>query len=99
MPHEFFDQKGIKPVDAWPAVEPFAHICGNTFSPRDADQVGNEAVIAVAVNRRRQAHDRRPNAPFRQRFGRRFRGAWIGGGDRRSGILFRGEPLSRHHRH
>jgi len=48
----------IEPVHRGPAVEPITHIGRNALFTCDADESRDEAVIAVAMYRRRQAHDR-----------------------------------------
>ncbi len=49
-----------------PAVKAVAHIRRNTLFTRDADETRNEAVIAVAMYRGREAHHRRqaPDGPL-----------------------------------
>ena len=49
----------IDPVHCGPTVQPVPRISRNTFFTRDADESGNEAVIALAMYRRRQANQRR----------------------------------------
>ena len=50
--------RGIEPVHRGPAVGPVAHVGGQALGAGDADQGRDEAVIALAVHRRRQAHGR-----------------------------------------
>src|ERR1700730_1340504 len=45
-----------------PAVEPISHICRNTLFPSNGDDIRNEAVIAVAMDRWRKANHRRTYA-------------------------------------
>ena len=54
--------RGIEPVHGGPAVGPVAHVGGQALRAGDADQGRDEAVIALAVHRRRQAHRRYAHA-------------------------------------
>jgi hypothetical protein len=48
----------VQPVHRGPAVEPVTLIRRNALRTRDADESRHEAVVAVAMYRRRQAHRR-----------------------------------------
>src|SRR5437763_1184505 len=54
---ESVDTGGIEPVDGRPAVEPIPHIGRDALFPRKTDEVRNEAVITVSMNRWRKAYD------------------------------------------
>ena len=56
------EPRGIEPVHGGPAVGPVADVAGDALLACDVDQGGDEAVISVVVNRRRQSHDRRADA-------------------------------------
>src|ERR1700751_3247436 len=57
---------GIEAVNRGPAVEAVPHIRRNAFLTRDADQPGHESVVAVTMDRRWEAYDRRADALLRQ---------------------------------
>src|SRR5205809_3845844 len=46
LKYEPIKMSSIEPVHRGPVVEPFAHICRNPLSPRDADQNRNETMVA-----------------------------------------------------
>src|SRR5579871_4017842 len=50
---------GVQTVHRGPPVQPVADVRRYPLLARDADERRNEAVIAVAVHRRRETHDRR----------------------------------------
>ena len=60
------EARGVEPVDGGPATGSVADVTRDALVPRDADQHGHEAVVAVAVNGRRKPHDRRADAAGRQ---------------------------------
>ena len=56
------EARGIEPVHGGPAVGPVADVAGDALVAGDADQGRHEAVVSVAVNRRRKSHDGRADA-------------------------------------
>jgi hypothetical protein len=58
LKHKPVEMGNIEPVHRRPAVVPVAHIRRNALFSRDADQCRNEAVIALAMDGRREAHHR-----------------------------------------
>jgi hypothetical protein len=74
LKHEPVEMSSIELVHRGPAVEPVAHIRRNALLTRETDEARNEAVITVAMDRRRQAHRRCAHATRRQRKRRIFRG-------------------------
>ena len=48
--HEPVETRGIEAMHCRPTVETVTHVGGNAFFARDANQSGNESVIAFAVN-------------------------------------------------
>src|SRR5579862_8132304 len=71
--HEPVETRGIEAMYRRPAVETVTHVGRNTFFARDANESGNESVIAVAVNCGRKADDRCAHPARRQRMHRVFR--------------------------
>src|ERR1700756_1899193 len=78
------DPGSIKPMHRRPAVKPFPYIGRYALLAREIDEVRNEAVITIAMNRRCKTNRRRAHSTLRQRDDRSFRNAWkrAGGGDR-----------------
>ena len=62
---EPIDAGGVEPVHGRPAVEPLADIGGHAFLAGELDRPWNEAVIAMAVDRRGGPDGRCPNAAGR----------------------------------
>src|SRR5271169_5795433 len=58
---------GVEPMDRGPAVKPVTGICRRTLFTRDGDEARNEAVIAFAMDRWREAYHRRADSAQRQR--------------------------------
>src|SRR5271154_1368664 len=56
LEREPIEMSSIEPVHRGPAVEPIPDICGNALFACDADQPWYKAVIAVAMDRRREPH-------------------------------------------
>jgi AcrR family transcriptional regulator len=86
--------RGIEPVHGGPAVGPVAHVGGQALHAGDADQARDEAVIALAVHRRRQAHRGNAYAARSERESRPFGDP----GMRRVigyGVVFRGQAARR----
>jgi hypothetical protein len=55
LKHEPVEMSSIEPMYCWPAIEPFAQIRRDALLSREANEDGNETVIAVAMDRRRKA--------------------------------------------
>ncbi len=55
--HQPVKMRGIEPVHRGPAIAAVADISRDAFLARETDEVWDEAVIAVAVDRGREAHD------------------------------------------
>src|SRR5260221_11640937 len=78
----------IEPMYRGPAVHPVAYVCRNALLACDADDIWNEAVIALAMHRWRKAQHRYVHAAQGQRSHCLFRLAWETG---IGSVLFRGE--------
>src|SRR5882757_9466382 len=77
LKHEPVEPRGIEPMHRGPAVEPLAHIGRYALFTRDPDQVRDEGVIAVAMDRWRKTDHRHAYATRRHRGCRLFgRDAW-----------------------
>ena len=78
LEREPIDAGGVEPVHGRPAIEPIADIGGHALLAREPDEARDEAVIAVAMDRRGKPDGRCPYAVFHQRGRRRLRFAGIG---------------------
>ncbi len=58
LKHEAVEMPGVQPVHGGPTILPIAHISGDALFARDADENGDEAVIAVAVDGGGETDDR-----------------------------------------
>ena len=56
------DLGGVEPVHAGPAVKPLADIGGDTLLAGDGDENGEEALVAVAMDRGGEPDGHRPHA-------------------------------------
>src|SRR6202020_668191 len=71
---------GVESVHGGPAVGTVPDVRGRALVAREADQDGNEPVVAFAVDRGAGSHDRRPDTAGGERLGHRLgAGAWMGG--------------------
>ncbi len=61
--------RGIEAVHGGPAVGPVADVAGDAFVAGDPDEGRHEAVVSVAVIRRRESHDRRADTAGGEREG------------------------------
>src|SRR5882724_120756 len=69
--HQPVETGGVEPVDGRPEVQPLADVGRDALLAGKADEDGNEAMIAVAMDRWRQAHRRCADTPRYQQ-GRRL---------------------------
>src|SRR2546426_1562742 len=74
------EMRGIEPVHRGPPVAPVADVGRDALLARDLDEDRNEAVIAIAMHRGRQARQRRADAARRQRERGTFRGQAVRNG-------------------
>src|SRR6266850_1837043 len=74
LKHEPVETSCIEPMHRGPAIEPVAHIGRNALLTRETDEARNEAMITVAMDGWRKAHQRHADTTRRQRCRCLFRG-------------------------